>query len=114
MGKRRDKKVISLFSNSSLLRRSIAIQAEVSLIANQEYLDVIKQGSEVWNSLRVQHPESRPNLTKALLYRANLTRANLTDANFIDAYLTKAFLHGRRPLPMSRRCWQLTWHQRLF
>jgi len=99
MGKRRDKKVISLFSNSSLLRRSIAIQAEVSLIANQEHLDVIKQGSEVWNSWRVQHPESRP---------------NLTDANFIDAYLTKAFLHGRRPLPMSRRCWQLTWHQRLF
>jgi uncharacterized protein YjbI with pentapeptide repeats len=101
MGKRRDKKVISLFSNSSLLRRSIAIQAEVSLIANQEHLDVIKQGSVVWNSWRVQHPESRP----------NLTRVNLTDANFIDAYLTKAFLHGRRPLPMSRRCWQLTWHQ---
>ena len=44
-------------------------------MANQEHLDILKQGVQAWNQLRKEHPNIRPNL-----YRANLSGANLSEA----------------------------------
>jgi hypothetical protein len=76
---------------------------------NQKHLDILKQGVEVWNKWRVEHPDIHPdlgfanlngaNLTSALLYGANFFGADLTDADLTDAHLfssdlTDADLNG--------------------
>ncbi|MBI4683800.1 MAG: toll/interleukin-1 receptor domain-containing protein [Nitrospirae bacterium] len=72
-------------------------------MANQEQLDIIKQGSEVWNQWRKtirrrQHPDLRDsNLSGLDLKRANLSetdlnRANLRNVDFCDADLRDADL----------------------
>ena len=88
-------------------------------MAQQEHLDLIKQGVTTWNAWRKQHPEIRVSLrdaylkditlievdfsevylTEAHLSRANLSRANLSDADLSDAdlsytTLTEADLSG--------------------
>src|SRR5260370_144793 len=66
-------------------------------MANQEHLEVLIQGIDVWNEWREQHPEIQPDLTRAKLSgadlnEANLRFANLSDANLSDADLRKADL----------------------
>ena len=66
-------------------------------MANQEQFDILKQGVDVWNAWRKEHPEIRPDLSMAQLSGANLSRANLGGAglaatNFTDADLTGADL----------------------
>jgi pentapeptide repeat protein len=66
-------------------------------MANQEHLDLLKQGSSAWNAWRVQHKEVRPdlrqaNLSKADLSEANLSKAYLVQANLIQANLSRADL----------------------
>jgi hypothetical protein len=56
-------------------------------MANQEQLDLLKQGSEVWNNWRKQHPSLRPDLSGARLGGASLVRANLSRANLTGAHL---------------------------
>jgi hypothetical protein len=34
-------------------------------MSNQEQLDILKQGVEVWNMWRVEHPDIRPDLREA-------------------------------------------------
>jgi uncharacterized protein YjbI with pentapeptide repeats len=63
-------------------------------MANQEYLDILKQGMEIWNQWRDVHQEIRPDLRKANLKGADLRGANLSDANLKGADLSDADLRG--------------------
>lgn len=71
-------------------------------MANPDHLDILKQGVDMWNEWRKQHPEIQPDLIQADLSEvdlslvnlslANLWRANLWQANLSGADLSKAFL----------------------
>ncbi len=71
-------------------------------MANPDHLDILKQGVDIWNEWRKQHPEIQPDLIQADLSEvdlslvnlslANLWRANLWQANLSGADLSKAFL----------------------
>ena len=57
-------------------------------MANQQHLDVLKQGVEVWNQWREQYPAIRPDLRGADLSDANLSSADLSLVNFNGAHLS--------------------------
>ncbi len=83
-------------------------------MANQEHLDILRQGVKVWNQWRKENPDIDPdvseadisclqlghadflraNLSGANLSGANLSGANLSGANFEGANLSKAGLRG--------------------
>jgi uncharacterized protein YjbI with pentapeptide repeats len=64
-------------------------------MANQEHLDLLKQGTAVWNAWRVQHPVVvRPDLSGADLSGATLSLANLSGATLGGATLGGATLGG--------------------
>jgi hypothetical protein len=88
-------------------------------MANQEHLEILKQGVEIWNKWREENPSvkielmfadfydsnlsgvnfsgvdlSGANLYRAYLYKANLRGANLSKANLYRAYLSSADLSG--------------------
>jgi uncharacterized protein YjbI with pentapeptide repeats len=55
-------------------------------IMDQEHLDLLKQGTAVWNKWRKEYPEIEPDLGGAYLYRANFTEAYLFGANLSNIY----------------------------
>jgi uncharacterized protein YjbI with pentapeptide repeats len=66
-------------------------------MANQEHLDLLKQGVDVWNQWRKEHLDIRPNLSNADLRNASLvgvdlSRADLRYINLFRANLGKAHL----------------------
>jgi len=61
-------------------------------MANQEHLDILKQGVEVWNQWRKEHADIQPDLGGVDLTNANLRGADLTRANFNAANLSRADL----------------------
>ena len=61
-------------------------------MANQEQLEILKQGVEVWNKWRKENSELEIDLTKADLAGANLAHINLMDANLTGVNLTQAIL----------------------
>ena len=71
-------------------------------MANQEHLDIIKQGVKAWNQWRGEHPEVQPDLSgadlsgallsHADLEEADLSRTDLSDANLREADLSRANL----------------------
>src|SRR5260370_1429871 len=63
-------------------------------MANQKHLDRMKQGTDVWNSWRKQHPEIQPNLSRANLSKANLSYADLSGAHLNGANLSRTILVG--------------------
>jgi len=68
-------------------------------MASHKLLKVLRQGVEVWNKWREEHPGIKPDLSEALLEgtdlrRANLSGANLVAANLVHAYLSEADLSG--------------------
>ena len=72
-------------------------------MANQEHLDIIKQGVEAWNEWREQHgirPDlseadlSGTNLSGAVLWEADLQGTDLLGANLSEADLRGADLRG--------------------
>lgn len=65
-------------------------------MANQEHLDIIKQGIEVWNLWREDHPNrwKRPDLVGADLAGATLSGLNLTGGELSGADLTRTDLSG--------------------
>ncbi len=67
---------------------------EVHEMANQEHLDLLKQGSSTWNAWRVQHQEVQPELRQANLSGADLMMANLSGADLSGADLSGADLSG--------------------
>jgi TIR domain/Pentapeptide repeats (8 copies) len=80
-------------------------------MANQEHVDLLKQGVQIWNSWRTRNPHIAPDLERAVLgeidlrganlrganlYGARLDNADLSNANFIVAQLTAAGLRGAK------------------
>jgi hypothetical protein len=63
-------------------------------MANQEHLDLLGQGVEVWNQWRQEHPDLEPDLSGAILNRANLSGAILSGALLNEASLIWADLSG--------------------
>jgi uncharacterized protein YjbI with pentapeptide repeats len=63
-------------------------------MANQEQLDILKQGVETWNQWRKEHADIIPDLSEADLSGADLIRADLSEANLYGADLREAILSG--------------------
>jgi uncharacterized protein YjbI with pentapeptide repeats len=62
-------------------------------MANQEHLDILKQGREAWNAWRQQHPEIQPDLSDVELSRARLIEVDLSNTYFYGADLFSANLY---------------------
>src|SRR6266480_131296 len=65
-------------------------------MANQEHLDNLKRGVQVWNEWRKEYPDIRPDLSTADLGEIDLREANLSGVEFNGAYLKGANLSGAR------------------
>jgi Pentapeptide repeats (8 copies) len=63
-------------------------------MANQEHVDILRQGVEVWNKWREEHKYIGPDLYNAELDGADLMDANLSGANLNGAELASANLSG--------------------
>jgi hypothetical protein len=61
-------------------------------MADEEQLKILKQGAQVWNRWREEHPDVRPALSGANLSRADLGGANLFGADLGRANLSRAHL----------------------
>jgi len=62
-------------------------------MANQEQLDILKQGVQVWNEWRVEKLDVQIDLSKADLNYADLTSANFSYANLSGTILIGAILN---------------------
>lgn len=67
---------------------------EGTSMANPEHLNLLRQGVEVWNRWRKEHPEIQPDLSGADLHSADLHHANLYKADLYKANLREANLSG--------------------
>jgi Pentapeptide repeats (8 copies) len=69
-------------------------------MANQEHLDILKQGAVAWTLWRHMNSKIQPDLSKANFYgneslhAIDLSYANLSETNLISAYLYGANLAG--------------------
>src|SRR5579875_2382899 len=63
-------------------------------MANQDHLHKLREGVDVWNHWRQDHPQITPDLSGAELTSANLRGANFTSTNLRDASLMRADLAG--------------------
>jgi hypothetical protein len=63
-------------------------------MANEEHLEILRQGVEVWNRWREENPNIRPDLRGADLGGAHLFGADLREADLRGADLIKADLSG--------------------
>jgi hypothetical protein len=61
-------------------------------MANEEHLNILKQGVEAWNKWREEHPDIRPDLPEADLREANLRGADLRGADLLQVDLSGALL----------------------
>jgi uncharacterized protein YjbI with pentapeptide repeats len=63
-------------------------------MANEEHLAILKQGIEVWNKWRKDHPEIlRPSLSEANLQGMNLQEVDLSGADLYMADLSRTLLN---------------------
>ena len=66
-------------------------------MANQQHLDILRQGVDAWNRWREEHPEIQPDLSDVNLTQlsnANLSHANLSHANLCRTMLAFTDLSG--------------------
>jgi uncharacterized protein YjbI with pentapeptide repeats len=63
-------------------------------MANQEHLNLLQQGVEVWNQWRQEQPDVVPDLHGADLSHADLRRADLSGANLSEASLVRTNLYA--------------------
>lgn len=63
-------------------------------MANQEHLDILKQGVEVWNRWRGKNSKIRPDLSGAGLFREYLGGVDFHSADLSGANLRRAYLGG--------------------
>lgn len=63
-------------------------------MANQEHLDILKQGVEVWNQWRDDNSSIQPDLSQAMLNRLDLSRYNLSGVQLWGAFLGQTKLIG--------------------
>ncbi len=61
-------------------------------MANQEHLDILNQGVDVWNEWREKHYELVPDLVNTDLSWRNLSRANFRQTNLDWTNLSHAQL----------------------
>ena len=61
-------------------------------MANEEHVEILRQGVKIWNEWRKKNPDIEPNLTWAELGGANLEGANLEGANLAWANLSRTNL----------------------
>jgi hypothetical protein len=62
-------------------------------VANEEHLRILRQGVDIWNRWRKEHPDIRPDLRVADLSEADLSEADLSGADLCEADLFGALLH---------------------
>lgn len=62
-------------------------------MANQEHLDILKQGVKAWNEWRKQYREVKPDISKADLSGADLGKVDFRYANLKEADLGAAHLN---------------------
>lgn len=63
-------------------------------MANQEHLDLLKQGVETWNQWRQDHPDVQPDLRGVDLGKADLCGAFFREAHLEGAFLREAHLES--------------------
>jgi hypothetical protein len=63
-------------------------------MANQEQLNILKQGVEAWNRWREKNPEVKPDFAEAELQDASLREANFVEADLSGVYLGGADLQN--------------------
>jgi uncharacterized protein YjbI with pentapeptide repeats len=63
-------------------------------MANEEHLQILRQGVEVWNKWRVLNPGEIPDLAGAVLKDMNLAGINFSDAKLNDVNLSSTALWG--------------------
>ena len=61
-------------------------------MANQEHLDILKQGVKIWNQWRKEHADVKPDLSRAGLQGTYLQNANLSGAYLVGTDLSDARL----------------------
>ena len=61
-------------------------------MANQEHLNILKQGVEVWNKWRKEHPRIQPDLSNLTFHGADLRGINLSQANLHSSSLGGVWL----------------------
>ena len=59
-------------------------------MADQQHLEKLRQGVEIWNLWRNEHPSEHPDLSRANLSEANLSRADLRGTDLSEADVTGA------------------------
>ncbi len=74
-------------------------------MANEEHLQIIKQGVDVWNKWREKNPDIKPDLIGGDLSGADLTYAYLNEADLSGANLRGAKLFGGRLRRMGSGEW---------
>jgi hypothetical protein len=65
---------------------------ELGNMAEQEHIDIIKQGRDAWDKWKKKHHEVEPDLSNATLIKIKLSHADLSGANFRGATLRGADL----------------------
>ena len=65
-------------------------------MANQEHLDILKQGMEIWNKWRKENRDIRPDLRGADLSASRLSSFNLIRSDLSEADLSKSNLSFAR------------------
>ena len=63
-------------------------------MANQEHVDILRQGVEEWNRWREQNPDIRPDLSLTDLSGTDLSFADLSNVDLEEANLTGAIFTG--------------------
>lgn len=63
-------------------------------MANEEHLEILKRGIEVWNRWSKENPNVRPDLSGATLSYTDLSDSDLSGADLSKAHLTYADLCG--------------------
>jgi len=56
-------------------------------MANQDHLDILKQGIDVWNQWKQKHLDIAPDFIGSSLFDANFHQANFQGASFNNANL---------------------------
>ncbi len=60
-------------------------------MANQEHLDTLKQGVDVWNDWRERHPDVQIDLSMTILLKTNLSEYNLSRADLRFTTLSNSY-----------------------
>jgi uncharacterized protein YjbI with pentapeptide repeats len=63
-------------------------------MANQKHVDILKQGVDVWNEWREDHPKIKPNLRSCHLGELNLRGINFSETNLKQCNLWETNLSG--------------------